>query len=311
MPNYNFPLVSIVVPSYNYEAFIEAALSSIFEQTYQEIELIIVDDNSKDNSCKIIDRLVSSKEYKDRFNGRLEFVQHDVNLGAHNSINEGIKLSKGEYITILNADDLFQTNRISELMSSLIDTDSELAFSRISVIDSEGKDISGDSELAANFVNIQNSIAGFPSVGWSLVPHNTAISTGNMLFSRILFNKLNGFRNLKYCHDWDFVLRALLLTEPVFVESTYYYYRLHGNNTFLKLNDVVDREVRVVLGHYFKKCRGKDVLNKLAPSPKNWDNVFFEVLNNSSLTKFWSFSKSPINLFVQFQQFMLDQRDKR
>jgi glycosyltransferase involved in cell wall biosynthesis len=309
MNNQDTPLVSVIVPSYNYEKYIEHALKSIYDQDYDNIELVVIDDNSKDDSCLIINELISSEIYLERFKNRVKFLSHDQNQGAHNSINEGIRASQGQYVTILNADDLFEANRITQLIKHLVNADSEFVFSRIKVIDGEGNDISTVSEQAINFINTQDSIKKFPSIGWSLIPHNTAISTGNMLFSRDIFNKLNGFRNLKYCHDWDFALRCLLLSEPLFVESTYYYYRLHGNNTFLTLNDVVDKEVKTVLGSYFRSCRKNNVLNKLAPSPQNWPDQFLEVLKNSSIIKFWYYSKTISNYILQFKQDRLDYKD--
>ncbi len=303
------PLVSVIVPSYNYQNYIKDALMSIYNQIYKTIELIIVDDNSKDESCDIIEELVNDKGFLKRFDNKVTFIKHQVNQGAHESINEGIKRASGAYITILNADDLFESNRINELISNILKAKGQFIFSSIKVINEFGLDIGTTSDQAASFIQTQKSIKSFPTVGWSLIPHNTTISTGNMLFSKEIFNQLNGFRNLKYCHDWDFALRALLLTEPIYIDTTSYLYRLHGKNTFLNLNDVVDREVKTVLGKYFKECRTGKVENKLAPSPRNWNNDFFELLKNSSMIKFWTFSKSISNIILQWKQTRLDKKE--
>ncbi|RRJ62204.1 glycosyltransferase [Paenibacillus oralis] len=300
-------LVSVIVPSYNYENYIIPALESIYNQTYQPIELIVIDDNSKDNSCNLIKETIKSKNYIERFRS-IKYIQHQYNRGAHNSINEGILSSVGQYVSILNADDLFESNRIEELIKAIINKSSEFVFSKINVIDAFGNDASFSSDLAKNFIKTQESIKEFPSVGWSFIPHNTAISTGNMLFSRKIFDAVKGFRNLKYCHDWDFALRCLLLTEPLFIETTRYYYRLHGNNTFMSLGDVVDKEVKIVLGNYFKQCR-KTTINQLAPSPRNWPDIFFDMIKNSSLTNFWYFSKTIANNYLQFKQNRADYKD--
>lgn len=311
MKNRELPLVSIVVPSYNYEIYVGEALESIFNQTYEELELIIVDDNSKDKSCYVIDEIINTNKYKARFKSDIQFIRHVQNQGAHSSINEGIRVSKGRYVTILNADDLFEPNRIEELVKNLLNLNSDFAFSKINVIDAEGNDISAISEQASGFIKIQESIGDFPSVGWSLIPHNTAISTGNMLFSRELFNKIGGFRNLKYCHDWDFALRCLLITEPIFVQTTHYFYRLHGSNTFLTLNDVVDQEVKTVLGSYFRSCKNKNIINKLAPSITNWQDQFIEILKKYSIINFWYYSKTFSNWYLQFKQNRIDHIEKK
>ncbi len=306
--NIEQPLVSVIVPSYNYEKYIRSALLSIFNQQYHSLELIIVDDSSKDKSCEIIESMLADKEFKKRFAKEIIFLKHDSNQGAHKSINEGINRSSGEYVTILNADDLFETNRIGELVSNIVEKQSHFIFSKVKVINEYEKEISDSNEQAIDFIRIQESIEKFPTVGWSLIPHNTAISTGNMLFTKELFDRLGGFRNLQYCHDWDFALRALLVTEPLYIDTTLYLYRLHGNNTFLSLGNVVDREVKVVLGKYFKECRKEHLVNKIAPSPSNFGEQFFTMLKNISMTKYWDFSKTFLNTISQKKQNYLDRK---
>lgn len=304
------PLVSVIVPSYNYEKFIVQAIESVITQTYSNLELIIVDDLSKDRSVELIGNLICQDRVKQRFGGRVHFIKHEVNCGAHFSINEGIKASTGEYISILNADDLYEENRFEAMMSEMISQKAEFSFSKINVIDGEGMQVDGTTGEAGKFIAVQNTITSFPSVGWSLIPHNSAISTGNMLFSRDIYHSIGGFRNLKYCHDWDFILNALIITEPLFIPTTHYSYRLHGNNSYLKLDNVVDKEVKIVLGSFFLKCRTKRVENKLCPSPLNWSDDFFNQVKNMSLQKFWAFSKTPLNFIYQARQYLLDRKEK-
>ncbi|MEK3772666.1 glycosyltransferase [Paenibacillus sp. FSL R5-0887] len=304
----NTPLVSVIVPSYNYEKFIIQSLESIISQTYVNLELVIVDDFSKDNSVSLINGLISQESVKERFCGRIKFIKHEHNCGAHYSINEGINVSSGEFISILNADDLYDNNRFEVMMSEMISRNARFAFTKICVIDGEGTQLDSQTEEAAKFIAVQNSISSFPTVGWSLIPHNAAISTGNMLFMRDLYHKVGGFRNLKYCHDWDFILKCLLITEPLYISETNYYYRLHGNNSYLQLNDVVDREVKTVLGDFFFKCRKKSMENALCPSPKNWGSDFMNHIHNMSLHKFWLFSRSPLNFIYQTRQAFIDRK---
>lgn len=304
----NMPLISVIVPSYNYEKFIVQSLESVISQTYENLELVIIDDFSKDNSVTLISKLISQERVKKRFNGNIRFIIHKVNRGAHYSINEGINASAGEYISILNADDLYKEDRFKIMISAMLAQNAEFSFSKINVIDGEGVLADTAEGEAAKFVSVQNSINTFPTVGWSLVPHNSAISTGNMLFSRDIYIKVGGFRNLKYCHDWDFILKSLLITEPLYIPDTIYYYRLHGNNSYLQLDNVVDREVKTVLGSFFYSCRKKQLLNNLCPSPNIWDNEFMTQIKNMSLDHFWLFSKTPLNYVYQLRQSFIDRR---
>lgn len=288
--------IAVVVPSYNYEKYIAEALNSVYEQTHLNIELIVVDDCSSDSSLQILNELLNSAKYQERFN-RIKLIVHDINKGAHFSINEGIQNSDAPLITILNADDLYEPKRLELLLKSLLEKNGEFAFSAVKVIDADNHLLDSNNELARTFIDLQQKIFQFPTIGWGLIPHNIAISTGNFLFSRDLFNNVEGFRNFKYCHDWDFILRALLLTEPIFVEETSYLYRLHGNNTFLKLNNVVDREVKLILGNYFLQTRLRKPKNMKAPSLTYWSNEYYTYLNQTSMMHFWKYSKTLRNYF--------------
>ena len=92
-------LISVIVPLYNYERYIRYCIRSIASQTYDNFELIIVDDHSKDNSYKI----AKKNEEKD---SRIKVVRLDKNYGYSKAKNEGIILSKGDYIVTLDADDM-------------------------------------------------------------------------------------------------------------------------------------------------------------------------------------------------------------
>jgi len=98
----NEQLVSIVIPLYNAEPYIEETINSILEQTYKNIEIIIIDDESTDNSYKI------AKKYENKF---IQVVTQK-NSGPGAARNKGILLSKGQYIQFLDADDLLEKNKI-------------------------------------------------------------------------------------------------------------------------------------------------------------------------------------------------------
>lgn len=98
-------LVSIIVPAYNAEKFIGNTIDSVLNQTYKNFELIIVNDNSKDNTIKII------KEYNDK---RIKLVESDINHGAAMSRNIGIKKASGRYITFIDADDYWVNDKLEK-----------------------------------------------------------------------------------------------------------------------------------------------------------------------------------------------------
>jgi len=101
------PLVSVIMPCYNGEKFISEAIESVINQTYQNWELIIVDDGSKDKSKEIIKQYCAT-------DNRITYIQHKKNKGIPFARNTGIKISNGEYIAFLDQDDLWLPEKLKE-----------------------------------------------------------------------------------------------------------------------------------------------------------------------------------------------------
>jgi glycosyltransferase involved in cell wall biosynthesis len=122
-------LVSIVMTVFNGEVFLKDAIDSCLNQTYSNIELIIIDDGSIDNSLSII------KKYTDP---RIRLIQNQTNKGQSFSRNKCIKESQGEYIAIMDADDIAYPNRIEKQLNFLINRNVNICFSNAILIDSQG-----------------------------------------------------------------------------------------------------------------------------------------------------------------------------
>jgi glycosyltransferase involved in cell wall biosynthesis len=284
------PLVSVIVPFYNPGKYFRAALYSLLEQGYGPLELVAVDDKSTDGSLELAQDLLDRPEFRYAFGGGIKLLRNERNSGAFAAINRGIAASSGEYLNILNADDLFYTNRLQSIvehMQSLPSSRHVLYFSRVVVIDEAGEDVGTISPEGSRLVAMQESIPFFPSVGFALLPYNVSISTGNLFFDRGLYDRLDGFAPLPYCHDWDFALRALLLTEPRYLEAPGYAYRLHATNTFRRLTSVRDSEAAAVQRSYFRAVATGNFENPVAPGPSTWPGVFESTLDLFGLTERW------------------------
>jgi glycosyltransferase involved in cell wall biosynthesis len=219
-------LLSVIIPSYNHEKFIGNAIKSVLNQDYSNLELIIVDDGSKDKSVDII------KSIKDE---RINLICQE-NKGAHNAINEGLKVAKGEYLAILNSDDLFEKNRFSVMIEELSkQKNAEFICSYIQIIDENGKKL-GEKK---GWLNMEPWQLSHPELTYkntsdfrkNLLMGNFISTTSNFLFTRSLYNRIGGMRNLRFAHDWDFALRAALETDCMMVEKPLMQYRIHNNNT--------------------------------------------------------------------------------
>ena len=235
------PLVTIVAPSYNHEKFIEESLQSVANQTYKNKELIIIDDNSSDNTVSVIENILKQEKFKKSFTNII-FIKHIENKGAHNTINEGLKKANGQYLTVINTDDMYEPNRLNIMISQLKKNNALFAFSKTRVIDSFGNFKIDSTTQFFESAEDRIDIAG--NITHALINMNIAISTGNMIFEKCVFNYLGGFRDFSYIHDWDFILRATLIKEPIFVKDTNYLYRVHGDNTFQKLQKQKEESYR-------------------------------------------------------------------
>lgn len=129
------PKVSVIVPNYNYEKYIEMRLNSIFNQTIKPYEIIFLDDNSKDNSLKIAEKLLeeSGLDYR--------IIANDTNIGCYNQWLKGIKEAKGDIIWIAEADDLCKENFIEKLIPKFDDADISLVYAQSIAIDESSNEM--------------------------------------------------------------------------------------------------------------------------------------------------------------------------
>ena len=127
------PLVSIIIPCYNHEAFLDDCLGSILAQTYPNIELLICDDCSPDNSYEKI--MSYREELEKRFNNVI-ILKNEINCGVTKNVNRMLKLAKGEFVKTLASDDCMAPDAISEMVHFLIEN------SQIDVVVSNGIKVS-------------------------------------------------------------------------------------------------------------------------------------------------------------------------
>ncbi len=112
------PKVSVIIPAYNVENFISKAVISALEQTEQSLEVIIIDDSSKDQTVQVINRITDP---------RVKLLINQENLGASASRNRGIKAAQGEWIALLDSDDWYAPERLEKLLEvSRVKPDADL-----------------------------------------------------------------------------------------------------------------------------------------------------------------------------------------
>lgn len=127
----NKPLISVIMPVYNGGIFLKPAIESILKQTHQNLELIIIDDGSKDKSVDVV------REFKDP---RIIFLQNQQNLGLAGNRNKALRLAKGEFIAIMDDDDISLPLRLEkQLQAFLADPQLSLCGTWAGVINEQGE----------------------------------------------------------------------------------------------------------------------------------------------------------------------------
>lgn len=204
--------VSILIPLYNAEAFIAESINSLLKQTYPNIELIIVDDGSSDNSFDVAKKFESE-------NVRV-FQQN--NKGACAARNKAFELSTGDYINFFDADDLMSTKKIENQMQLVNKYGDDYIYSSqwIPFIENPG-----DIEKQPNLIDQSfENVCDWLRTSWT---NNLSAQTGIWLTPRKIVESVGGWdESLKVNQDGDFFFRALLKSKQVkFAKNALVYYR--------------------------------------------------------------------------------------
>lgn len=212
----SMPLVSAYIPCYNHEKFIKDAIESIINQTYKNIELIIIDDGSKDNSVKVIESLIS--KCNERFI-RFEF-RHRQNKGLCATLNEAIEWCTGVYFSGCASDDLLIENKIEIQVKYMQNNPNAIGvFGGIQMIDDKKNIIK----------NISKSNAKYTFEDIFL--HEHFLPTPTALLKLDSVKNIGGYKEDLIIEDWSMWLyltekgKTLDLLENIFAQ-----YRRHDGN---------------------------------------------------------------------------------
>lgn len=182
-------LVSVIIPTYNVEAFIFDSINSILEQSHKKLEIIVVDDGSVDRTFEIIKNLAL-------VDSRLEIFRNDTNLGIVSTLNFALTLAKGAYIVRMDGDDVCTKDRIERKLKFLLQNP------EIDIVGCDIYSIDENSNLlnqiiTGNTVNCCKKLMLFTSPILHI-----------WMCRRSVYETLNGYRSLGGSEDYDFLLRA-------------------------------------------------------------------------------------------------------
>lgn len=218
------PVVSIILPNYNHSKYLEKRLASILNQTYQDFEVIILDDCSTDNSREVIEQYKSNPKVT-------SIVYNDTYSGCpFNQWDKGIQLAKGEYIWIAESDDCCSAELLSMLLRPLEeDKECVLSFCRSALIDSNGNSM--------GFHNLQKDmndsfiVEGKKFIQDYLFGGNCIVNASAVVFRKDALKEINdAFRNFHYCGDIIFWSELARKGRVAYCSKPLNSYRRHPQN---------------------------------------------------------------------------------
>jgi alpha-1,3-rhamnosyltransferase len=249
------PLVSVIVPCYNHEKYVKETIESILNQTYKNIELIVIDDGSKDNSVKIIQELADNHQFT--------FI-HRKNKGLNSTLNELINLSKGELIAPLASDDYWDSLKIEEQVKVMLENKNvELCFT-------EHFDINMESNVVGEG---KYRILKKEKQSFKETIYNPDFPPASLMYRKVTIEKVN-FRyidNIDIIDDlysWLYILSYGGYAYVIPIKLVYY--RTHATNTH-------SDHLKIAKGHIKTLELFKDKIS-------NWEDVEIEwSLRNANL----------------------------
>lgn len=214
-------LVSVVMPSYNHAAYIPDAIESVLRQNPRDIELIIIDDYSKDKSRDII------QSYQNR-DSRIRTIFHEKNLGMSRSYNDGLNAAEGKYVAFLDSDDVWRDNKLETQLRILRRNEDLVVWSEGRIVDRRGK------STGQTFSQIYDASRKRKSGDlFDILLFDNFIFGSSLIVKR---NNIGGTRfdcDLKYLNDYRFVVDLARNFQYCFINEQLVDYRIHGKNTIL------------------------------------------------------------------------------
>ena len=181
-------MISVIIPTYNRAKTIRESIDSVLAQTYHEIEVIVVDDCSLDNTEQIV---------KGIDDARVRYIRLDLNQGACVARNEGIKNAVGEYIAFQDSDDIWRPEKLTVQLDSMKKTGADVCFHKLHRKLPDGKEISSFPDINESKFMTHNEMC-----------NRTCISTQTIMGRRQVFEEHKFDPLVRKTQDYDWGIRA-------------------------------------------------------------------------------------------------------
>ena len=237
------PKISIIVPVYNVEQYLERCVESLINQTHKNVEIILVDDGSKDNSGKLCDELAQR-------DSRI-VVYHKENGGLSDARNYGIDKATSDYVGFVDSDDFVDEDMYEILLSNLLKYDSEISFCRLN-------DVYNDEITKDNTENKPYLMTSEQAIKMVLEAKVFSVTAVNKLYKKSLFDQIR-FDKGKIAEDAFIMVDLLSRCEKIAATEAKKYYYMHRENSittqkftskFLNVIEAYEKNAKIVSDKY-------------------------------------------------------------
>ena len=241
------PLVSVVVPAYNHEDYIEQCIKSVWKQSYSNIELVVINDGSTDSTANIVNKL------KDVSPIPFKFIDQS-NAGLSASLNRGITSARGQFISILASDDFYSPQLIERYVSIATGEGQDCLYFHCDAFEVDDVGRVGDriSTIAKN-----NPARG--NCFFDILDGNARVVASTVMFRSDLVEKSGLFDEALVQEDFDFKLRAARVTPFFYIDEPLFYSRKLSNSLgrsprkWIHDGEVAIEKHKDFLGHTYHK----------------------------------------------------------
>lgn len=258
--------VSVIIPIYNVEQYIERCARSLFEQTLENIEFVFVNDCTPDKSIELLNKVID--EYPSRKN-QVKIISHLCNKGVASARNTGLNNSTGEYVGWVDPDDWIEVNMFERLFATAKNSGADLVWCDYYI----------NSSIVE--VSIQQTTEHPYALLDAIMKEHLMGTLYNKLIRRDLYvnNNLTFLDGVNMAEDANVLLKVLTLSPVIkYISESLYHYNINNNNS---LTHQKDKKVRQKLqyGHIISLVDAVNYLSKLYPTwLKESDMILYKLL---------------------------------
>lgn len=224
------PKVSVIIPTYNRANLVKRSIKSVLDQTYQNFELIVIDDNSLDDTVNVVNAFKDS---------RIQYICHKINRGAPAARNTGINKSRGEFIAFLDDDDEWLPEKLEIQLEYLNHRPNVgLIYAGFEVVDKDKNKI--------HRIYPKERGNTFPRI-----LHSNFIGSPTAIVRRECFESVGIFdESFKSSQDWDMWIRIAQKYDVDYVPNILARYNISGNRISTNMNSVISGHTQILAKYY-------------------------------------------------------------